>query len=976
MSQPSMVQVTCPTCRAVVQVPSQYVGQTVGCGACGSPFQLGAPAPQQPQFQQPPQYQQPQNPQQAAQQYAAQQHAAQQHAAQQYAAQQHAAQQYAAQQHAAQQHAAQLAAQQAAQQQAAQQQAAAQQRAAEQAAAQQRAAEQAAQQQAAQQRAAAELAAKQQAAAQQAMPAPASGPLIPTTGALPAPPAPKKSLEVGSTVGKYKLTRLIDKGDTGAVFEAEDAALNRVAAVKILSEKSARDTVALQRFVQEAQTAARLHHPNVVAIQEIGRQEGVCYIAMELVRGANAADMVAQRGAMPWVEATRWMAQACRGLQAAHDVGLVHRAFKPENLLIGHDGVAKLSDFGLAKSTDGTGPQLTGAGVVIGSPHYMSPEQIASGKADALSDVYSAGASYYAMLTAAKPYGQAKSVPEVMYHQTYSPPPDPRAVNAQIPEGCAAIVLRAMSKKVEGRFQTAGEMAAALEALVPGGVTAPALTPSRPGAPLPTPSRPGAPLPTPSRPGAPLTPQQIAQQGPATAATLPMMPGAPRITPTAPTAAQVPAAPSAPKVAIVSAPKVTMVKPAEPPPPDADALAAGVAGVGLKIARGGHKPAEPQPAWKKYGIPAGITIAALSVAGLIGYSIYGNREEPPPVEVKKEDPPPPPKGTVAVPLPVFEVDDLAGVEPVFTGSDRKMMALRTNGAVVEWNAETGEKVADYDPADSAPLLANLKAKFLVPCFDAGMVAVVGENRVVFLNSAKGEGAGQFEFANENLWSPTAAAFQSGGEPGQLRTLFVGDSRGRIHLLHPEGNDGVSWMPANLPRQLLPDGGEGLAAMTFDAGGDMLFVSFRNGILMQYNVRGDVKIPVTGESRRVMRRMSAEQNRMMTELRLLTVDTRGGAEMWKPGKEPQHLLAFSNPMFDAVICPHVNLVAGRDASGALSLWKSETGDSSPPRLLALPDCPPDTSPGAGALVPCWHPGANFRMVGARMDSRRIRAWRIE
>ncbi len=178
---------------------------------------------------------------------------------------------------------------------------------------------------------------------------------------------------IGTRLGKYHLVRRLGQGGMGVVYQAEDLHLQRTVAVKLLSASSTLDRSATQRFVLEARAAARLNHPNVVAVHDIGQERGHCFIALEFVPGASAQKILDQRGAWPWPEATRAVADACRGLSAAHAAGLIHRDIKPANILVGPDGTAKLADFGLTKAPILTPTHLTQVGTVLGTPGYIEP---------------------------------------------------------------------------------------------------------------------------------------------------------------------------------------------------------------------------------------------------------------------------------------------------------------------------------------------------------------------------------------------------------------------------------------------------------------------------------------------------------------------------------------------------------------------------------------------------------------------------
>jgi serine/threonine protein kinase len=273
-------------------------------------------------------------------------------------------------------------------------------------------------------------------------------------------------------LSKYLITAPLGRGGMGEVYQAEDTLLQRKVAIKLLPSAVAQDADSLRRFRHEAQLAARLNHPNVVTIYEVDQHDGACYIAMELVPGGSAQDLLSKRGPLKWQQATRVVEAVCRGLVAAHAAGLVHRDIKPANIMRAADGTVKLADFGLAKATDQ--PGMTTSGFYAGTPHYMSPEQCRQDPVDDLTDIYSLGATFYALLVGRPPYDAEKNM-QVMFAHCSSPVPDPREVDASIPEACTAIVRRAMAKLPTERFAGATEMLSALRSLLhpPGGAGQP-----------------------------------------------------------------------------------------------------------------------------------------------------------------------------------------------------------------------------------------------------------------------------------------------------------------------------------------------------------------------------------------------------------------------------------------------------------------------------------------------------------------------
>jgi urea transport system substrate-binding protein len=283
--------------------------------------------------------------------------------------------------------------------------------------------------------------------------------------------APPPDPRLGRRLGKYTIVGVLGCGGMGVVYEAVDTVLDRRVAVKLLPEATASDAEALRRFLAEAKAAARLNHPNTVQIFEVDRRGGDHYIVMELVRGGSAADFVKARGRFNWPEAVRVIADACRGLQAAHDAGLVHRDIKPANIMRAADGEVKPADFGLAKGVGGSAGGQTTAGAIVGTPHYMSPEQCESRPLDARSDVYSLGATFFHLLTGRPPFDADQPL-QILFAHCSRPAPDPAEIAPEVPAACSAIVRRAMAKDPADRYPTAGAMLADLEAAASGAAVA------------------------------------------------------------------------------------------------------------------------------------------------------------------------------------------------------------------------------------------------------------------------------------------------------------------------------------------------------------------------------------------------------------------------------------------------------------------------------------------------------------------------
>ena len=270
---------------------------------------------------------------------------------------------------------------------------------------------------------------------------------------------------IGKSLGKYQIVGVLGQGGMGIVFRARDPLIEREVAVKLLPEELAEDETALARFLAEAKSVGKLNHANVVSIYDIGQEGRAYFIVMELMPGGSVADGLDLTHPLSVLKATRIAIDACKGLAAAHAVGLIHRDMKPANLMKSADGSVKITDFGLAKTTSARAREITQAGLVVGTPYFMSPEQCDAKPVDARSDIYSLGATYYSLLTGKNPYQDSNSVIQVMFGHCQGEIPEPRAVNAAIPAACSAIIARAMAKSPEERYQSAGQMLADLEAV-------------------------------------------------------------------------------------------------------------------------------------------------------------------------------------------------------------------------------------------------------------------------------------------------------------------------------------------------------------------------------------------------------------------------------------------------------------------------------------------------------------------------------
>jgi urea transport system substrate-binding protein len=273
-------------------------------------------------------------------------------------------------------------------------------------------------------------------------------------------------LEVGQRIGRYDILGVLGIGGMGIVYLAHDSIIDRDVALKVLSGDLATNEISLQRFQLEAQSAGKLHHPHTISLFEVGQEGAIHYLVMEFAPGGSVAAKLEQSGPFSVLEATRIVADACKGLATAHSLGLIHRDIKPANLLFAGDGSVKVADFGLARPSAPENRRLTLAGHVVGSPHYMSPEQCESRTVDHRSDIYSLGATYYSLLTGMDPYASEGTAVRIMFAHCQGPILNPRDVNPAVPEACAAIIARAMAKQPEQRYQSAVELLDDLNAVI------------------------------------------------------------------------------------------------------------------------------------------------------------------------------------------------------------------------------------------------------------------------------------------------------------------------------------------------------------------------------------------------------------------------------------------------------------------------------------------------------------------------------
>ena len=262
------------------------------------------------------------------------------------------------------------------------------------------------------------------------------------------------------TIGRYKILGELGRGAMGIVYRAQDPALDRVVALKtiILKDDAEGRDEYHKRFFLEAKAAGKLTHPSIVTTHDFGEADGVAYLAMELLEGTDLRTRL-QQGALPAAEAVEVARQVADGLAFAHERGIVHRDIKPGNVMLLDSGHAKIMDFGLARMR--AADHKTVSGMVLGTPRYMSPEQVAGQPVDQRSDIFSLGIVLYEMLTGAKLFG-GEEVTQIMHNVTYQEAEPPTRLKPELPAMLDFVLARALKKDPAVRYQDADEMAADL----------------------------------------------------------------------------------------------------------------------------------------------------------------------------------------------------------------------------------------------------------------------------------------------------------------------------------------------------------------------------------------------------------------------------------------------------------------------------------------------------------------------------------
>ena len=268
--------------------------------------------------------------------------------------------------------------------------------------------------------------------------------------------APREELTTGSTfAGRYQIIEELGKGGMGKVYKAHDTEIKEKIALKLIKPEISADKKTIERFQNELKFARKIGHRNVCRMYDLNKEEGAYYITMEYVSGEDLKSFIRRVGQLPSGKAISIAKQVSEGLEEAHRLGVIHRDLKPSNIMIDRDGNARIMDFGIARSTEGKG--ITGAGVMIGTPEYMPPEQAEAKEVDQRSDIYSLGVILYEMVTGRVPFEGDTALSIAMKHKS-EVPKNPKEFNTQLSDDLCHVILRCLEKDKAKRYQSAREV--------------------------------------------------------------------------------------------------------------------------------------------------------------------------------------------------------------------------------------------------------------------------------------------------------------------------------------------------------------------------------------------------------------------------------------------------------------------------------------------------------------------------------------
>jgi serine/threonine-protein kinase len=276
---------------------------------------------------------------------------------------------------------------------------------------------------------------------------------IPVTKTL---EVPTEELTRGTIfASRYEIIEELGKGGMGKVYRVEDKKIKEEVALKLIKPEVASDKKTIERFSNELKMARKIAHRNVCKMYDLGEEKGTHYITMEYVPGEDLKTTIRRVGPLGAGKVVFIAKQMCEGLEEAHSLGVIHRDLKPQNIMIDKGGNARIMDFGIARSIEAKG--ITGEGVMIGTPEYMSPEQTEAKDVDKRSDIYSLGVVLYEMVTGRVPFEGETPLAIAMKHKSEAPK-DPKELNTEIPRDLSLVILKCLEKDKENRYQSAGEV--------------------------------------------------------------------------------------------------------------------------------------------------------------------------------------------------------------------------------------------------------------------------------------------------------------------------------------------------------------------------------------------------------------------------------------------------------------------------------------------------------------------------------------